>query len=428
MGGYKRVIGIAFIWLIATVGWMVLGGVTTNRKETQETKLRDGVQSLWGRPQVQEAPTLTFTWATQESKQRTEQQNGVTTQVSEDVTVWHEDVLRTDSTHVDVDLRSDLRRKGLMWYSLYDVKFAARYGYEHAREEAGTLIVRFAFPDPNAIYPGFHFVVNGKDYSGELDASNGSVVARVPIAKGEHAEIAVRYESRGLDSWTYRPTQGVARLRDFALNMRTHFADIDFPVQTLSPSSRERTSDGWKLQWNFEQIVSGFGIGMITPQRLQPGELASALAFSAPISLFFFFLVIYVLATLRRIDIHPINYYFVSGAFFAFHLLFAYTADHLPVEAAFALCSAVSMALVVSYLRLVVSASFAWREAAFAQAVYLIGFSLAHFWEGFTGLTVTVLAILTLFVLMQLTGRVRWSSVLGATPSAPQVQPQPQNV
>jgi inner membrane protein involved in colicin E2 resistance len=177
--------------------------------------------------------------------------------------------------------------------------------------------------------------------------------------------------------------------------------------------------------------VSGFGIGMITPQRLQPGELASALAFSAPISLFFFFLVIYVLATLRRIDIHPINYYFVSGAFFAFHLLFAYTADHLPVEAAFALCSAVSMALVVSYLRLVVSASFAWREAAFAQAVYLIGFSLAHFWEGFTGLTVTVLAILTLFVLMQLTGRVRWSSVLGGTAGAVPVhqsQPQPQNV
>jgi hypothetical protein len=341
-------------------------------------------------------------------------------------------VLREDSTRVDVDLSSDLRRKGLMWYSLYDVRFSARYGYQHVREEPGTLIVRFSFPDPNAIYDRFQFVVNGKDYSGELDASNGSVVARVPIAKGQRAQVALRYQSRGLDTWTYRPTQGVARLRDFELTMRTHFADIDFPVQTLSPSSRARSGDGWKLQWKFEQIVSGFGIGMVTPQRLQPGELASALAFSAPISLFFFFLVIYVLATLRRIDIHPINYYFVSGAFFAFHLLFAYTADHLPVEAAFALCSAVSMALVVSYLRLVVSSRFAWREAAFAQAVYLIGFSLAHFWEGFTGLTVTVLAILTLFVLMQLTGRVRWSSVLGATggvaQSPPQVQPQAQNV
>jgi inner membrane protein involved in colicin E2 resistance len=200
--------------------------------------------------------------------------------------------------------------------------------------------------------------------------------------------------------------------------MRTHFADIDYPTQTLSPSTRERTADGWKLRWRFEQIVSGFGIGMVTPQRVQPGELVSSLAFSAPISLFFFFLVLYVLSTLRRIEIHPINYFFLAGAFYAFHLLFAYSADHLDLELAFALCSCVSVALVVSYLRLVVSPRFALREAALAQIVYLIGFSLAHFWEGFTGLTVTVLAILTLFVLMQLTGRVRWSDALAAPAQA----------
>ena len=429
MGGYKRVFGIAFIWLIAVVGWMVLGGVTTSRKEAQGEKLLGGVQSLWGSPQVQDAPQLTFSWTTQEQKQRTEQQNGVTTQVSETVTVEHDEPLLADSTRVDVDLRSDMRRKGLMWYSLYDVRFDARYRYDHVRDQNGTLVVRFGFPDPNAIYDGFHFVVNGQDYSGELDAQNGSVVAKVPIAKGERASIELGYKSRGLDSWAYRPTQRVARLRDFALSMRTHFRDIDFPAQTLSPSSRSETDDGWKLDWKFQQIVSGFGVGMITPQRIQPGELAAALAFSAPISLFFFFLVIYVLATLRRIDIHPINYFFVAGAFYAFHLLFAYTVDHLAVEVAFALCSAVSMALVVSYLRLVVSAQFAWREAAFAQLVYLVGFSLAHFWEGFTGLTVTVLAILTLFVLMQLTGRVRWSSVLGGSPaSPPPAAPTPQQV
>ena len=67
-----------------------------------------------------------------------------------------------------------------------------------------------------------------------------------------------------------------------------------------------------------------------------------------------------------------------------------------------------------------VSSRFALREAALAQLVYLIGFSLAHFFEGFTGLTVTVLAIVTLFVLMQLTGRVRWSEVLSP---APQTRP-----
>ncbi|MCB9793534.1 MAG: inner membrane CreD family protein [Alphaproteobacteria bacterium] len=128
----------------------------------------------------------------------------------------------------------------------------------------------------------------------------------------------------------------------------------------------------------------------------------------------FYFLVIFVLATLRGIDIHPINYLFIAGAFFAFHLLFAYSADHLAVEGAFALSAVVSMVLVVSYLRLVVSARFAFVEAALAQLVYLVGFSLAHFQEGFTGLTVTVLSILTLALLMQWTGRVKWSEVLSS--------------
>jgi hypothetical protein len=53
-----------------------------------------------------------------------------------------------------------------------------------------------------------------------------------------------------------------------------------------------------------------------------------------------------------------------------------------------------------------------------AQLLYLVGFSLAHFWQGYTGLTVTVLGVATLFALMQLTGRVRWAEVL-ATGSMP---------
>jgi hypothetical protein len=419
MGGYLRFFGIAAIWCLASVGWLVLGGVTEMRKHGQQDKLREGVQSLWGSPQVQDAPQLAFAWETQSVERSTEQENGVTRDVTKQVTETHDKAVLPDSSRIDVDLRSNLQRKGLMWYSLYDVGFEGRYSYKHAESIPGSLSVRFPFPDKNAIYDGFHFIVDGVDHASAVDAADGSVTARLAVQPGQVVHFEIRYKSRGLDSWHYRPSQSVTRLHDFELKMRTHFADIDYPEQTMSPSARELTSDGWQLRWRFEQIVSGFGIGMLTPQRVQPGALASALAFSAPISLFFFFLVVYVLATLRSIDIHPINYAFVAGAFYAFHLLFAYSVDHMRVEVAFALCSLVSVALVVSYLRLAVSSSFAWREAMLAQLIYLIGFSLAYFWEGFTGLTVTVLAIVTLFVLMQLTGRVRWTQVLGgATPAS----------
>jgi hypothetical protein len=52
---------------------------------------------------------------------------------------------------------------------------------------------------------------------------------------------------------------------------------------------------------------------------------------------------------------------------------------------------------------------FAVREAAIAQFIYLVLFSYAFFFQGITGLSITIGAILTLFVVMQMTGRIRWS-------------------
>jgi inner membrane protein involved in colicin E2 resistance len=153
---------------------------------------------------------------------------------------------------------------------------------------------------------------------------------------------------------------------------------------------------------------------MVMPSRIQPGELAARMSFSAPLSLGLFLLVVYVVSLLRRIPIHPVNYLLVAAAFFSFNLLFSYTADRLPIEAAFALSSGVSVGLVMSYLWAVAGSRFAIVEAGIAQLVYQVGFSSAHFFEGYTGLSVTVLAITTLFVLMQLTARVSWSAALAS--------------
>ena len=77
-----------------------------------------------------------------------------------------------------------------------------------------------------------------------------------------------------------------------------------------------------------------------------------------------------------------------------------------------------SVLLVASYLRLVVGARFALVEAGLAQLVYQVGFGVAHFRDGTTGLTITVLGIGTLFALMQLTGRVDWSTAFSRKAAA----------
>jgi hypothetical protein len=50
-------------------------------------------------------------------------------------------------------------------------------------------------------------------------------------------------------------------------------------------------------------------------------------------------------------------------------------------------------------------------------------FSYAFFFEGYTGLTVTVGAVVTLFALMQATARVDWAAVF-ATPASSQTEPR----
>jgi hypothetical protein len=73
--------------------------------------------------------------------------------------------------------------------------------------------------------------------------------------------------------------------------------------------------------------------------------------------------------------------------------------------------------LVVTYLRLVVNLRFAVAEAGLAQLIYLVLFSYAFFFEGFTGLAITIGAILTLFVVMQMTGRIQWMEKFARSPA-----------
>jgi inner membrane protein involved in colicin E2 resistance len=275
------------------------------------------------------------------------------------------------------------------------------------------------FPTAQAIYDDLVFTVD--DAPVTMKNEKNSASAAVKIAPGKVATLKVGYKSQGLNNWSYSLASGadsndVARVREFSLKMTTNFKDIDFPNNTLSPSTKRESGSGWELGWNYTNLVSGYQIAMTMPEKLQPGPLAGRISFFAPVSLFFFFFLMLIITTLRGIELHPMNYFFLAAAFFSFHLLLAYLVDHISIHMAFAISSAVSIFLVISYLRLVVGLRFAMREAALAQFIYLVAFSYAFFLKGFTGLAITIGSILTLFVVMQATGRIRWKDRFAPQP------------
>ena len=398
----RRIVAIILIFIGAAVAWSILGTTIFARTYSFDQSLKDRVASIWGAPHVQKPPTASTT--KEISRKVKSIENGKTVVRTEKDYVVK--ALDLEGSKVSVALDLDHRQKGLLWYSTYRVAFAADYLLKNTTDEEAVDLV-IGLPTPQASYDEVAVAVDGTPVPFTNEKS--SLRAAVRIAKGQTAVVAVKYRSQGLDSWRYHFGGEVAQVRNFQLKMTTNFKDIDFPDNTLAPTFKTETDNGWELTWESKNLLSGFQIGMILPEKLQPGPLAGRISYFAPVSLLFFFFLMFIITTIRGIDLHPMNYFFLACAFFAFHLLLAYLVDHISIHVAFIVCSLVSLGLVISYLRAVVGLRFAAVEAGLAQLIYLVLFSYAFFFKGFSGLAVAIGSIITLFVVMQLTARIRWS-------------------
>lgn len=399
----KRIAAIVFIFACTAVAWFILGATISYRTSSADSRLRDRVVSIWGAPQEHSPPAAFY----EELVPRTVTSTEGGKQTARTV---HEPVgrhLPLESTHVDVDIDLEHRQKGLLWYSTYKVAFSGLYTFRNASDQAQTVTFVFHFPATKAIYDDLVVALEGTPITLAFDKAAAKGTA--PVEGGKTAQLRVSYRSQGLDTWQYQFGSDVAQVRDFQLKVTTDFKDVDFGDDTLAPTEKRELPSGWELTWSYKNLVSGVKLGVVMPQKLQPGPLAGRISYFAPVSLFFFFFLMFIITTIRQIELHPMNYFFLAAAFFSFHLLLAYLVDHISIHAAFLISSAVSIFLVVSYLRLVVGMRFALVEAGLPQFIYLVLFSYAFFLEGFTGLAVTIGSIVTLFVVMQMTGRVRWS-------------------
>jgi hypothetical protein len=415
----KRLLAIGFIWLGCAVAWMILGSTILVRTGEASSALMSEVWGLWGPPMQQAPPRALFKDTRKKHEQVTladAQGRPVTSDVVRDEEVETE--IPLDESDVAVKLALAHRQKGLLWFATYGVDFHARYDFVNDSGADRAIVVRFPLGNAEAVYDGFEV---RDEHGDKLDTRIAGGVAewRAILRAGEHRRWAIAYRSRGTERWGYQLTSGTSQVRAFHLAVDTDFGSVDFPAGTLSPSTQQRGARGWHGDWSFASLVASQPVGILLPQKLNPGPLASKITFFAPVGLLFFFFVVAVLAAAGKRRIHPLNYFFFGCAFFAFHLLFAYLVDHLAIVPAFAVASLTSLALVVSYARLFVGWRFALGEMAAAQIIYLVLFSFTFFWAGFTGLAITIGAIVTLFVMMQFTGRVSWDDATGSGSSDP---------
>ena len=403
----KRLFAIGFIFVCVSIAWMILAGATSTRTNSADSSLKSRVSQLWGAPQAQLPPHIVTEEKIRRKVESVENGNKVE-KIIDDVIIRP---IAIDSSDIKVDLKLDHRQKGLLWYSTYGVNFGATYIFSNTDSVVRDIKVALPFPAERAVFDDLRFELDGANWTSPPAPGEGKITGWTRLAPGEQATLRLGYRSQGLDRWAYKFGSGVSEVKNFKLAMRTDFDAIDFPEDAISPTAKQRDEKGWALTWEYRRLVSGVNIAMAMPKKLQPGPLASQIALFAPVSLLFFIVVLLTIGVVRNVDIHPMHFFFLAASFFAFHLLFAYLADQVSIHVAFGIAAAVSMLLTISYLRIVFGAAFAFLAAGTAQLVYLVLFSYAFFFKGLTGLAITIGAIATLFVLMQVTARVNWNAL-----------------
>lgn len=384
----KRILAVGAIFLIACGGWWILGTATTVRSTNLFGRLGPQVERLWGAPLVQEAPSVAADIP------------------GSDTPRW----LMPQKNEISVTLEADHRKKGLIWYPTYNCLFDGSYTIANTEDVSQKIRIHFNFPAKGGTYDNFSLSVDGESLVVPIDTQEG-IDEILELAPGATKDFRITYRTRGIRDWRYKMDANVGRVQNMDLVLTANFEDIDYTGGSLSPMSVVKEKGNTVVSWIASDLITTEDVGIIIPEKLNPGPLTSRITFFAPVCLLFFFLLVGTINILYKVNIHPMHYLFVAAGFFAFHLLLSYMVAILNVHVSFIVAAITSVVLVTSYLRAALGGKFPWKVATAGQLFFLVLFSYSFFLKGTTGLTVAIGSVVTLGVLMRVTASLDWTEV-----------------
>jgi hypothetical protein len=396
---FLRILAVALITLCTAAAWFILGSALTMRTQESTAQICSEVSDVWGPALEQKHPNAFYLSPT-----------GARGRV----------MVQPSKTKVGAQLSYEPKKRGLLWHRTYGVTFSADYEFTNATPIAQTLYVQFPLPSESASYQGFSFSL-GDAAARQSAPSKGVITEAVVVPPKSSVPLRVTYQTRGMDTWRY-VFDDASRVVQFELALTTNFDEINFPCGTGSPTTRDEMAHLYT--WSYPDVLSAPNIGMDMPKVLNAGPVAARISFFAPVSLVFFFTVLLIVGMTRGVNLHPMNYFMLAAGCFAFQLLFAYLVDLVPIHLSFGIAAGVSLVLVCVYIGAVGGRSMFW-VALPAQLAYMVLFSYSFFFDGLTGLTIAIGAIITLGLLMLLTAKVNWAEKLGGRQPMPPQLPVP---
>ncbi|MCL2295119.1 MAG: inner membrane CreD family protein [Spirochaetes bacterium] len=398
----KKIIAIALIFVTTSIAWMILGATNYSRTDTSFSSLKSQVANLYGQRLTIIAPVC----YTKIKRHREETVNNVR-RIVEYYERQHHELIKSD---IRINVYLDRRKKGNLWFPTFRARFEGKYTFLVDAASNDNVFLLSTLDSANSIYNNLHLNINGKDIDNILPLIKRQEIPVVPLDDNT-IRLHISYEVTGMEEIRYLITPGrgaITQINDFNLVISTDFDLYDFPSGMMSPTYKIKTDKGYDLIWSFNRTITGRNIGLIIPNKLNPGEIITRVSFFAPVSLLFFFVVLLMFSVVLNINLHPMHFFFLAATFFSFHLMFSYFSDQMNIYLSFAISAVVSLILTITYMRFISPKKVAFVYAPIIQFIYLIVFSFSFFFAGTTGVIVTICAVVTLFILMQATGKINW--------------------
>lgn len=424
--GLKAVIFVGF-----TVLWMILGSVNDDRTHTHTDLSLKKIQNAYGGPLIITPPRIYY----ELTKQRKGKVGGLDTVSS------YQERETVDPSTSEIKINLSLKRKkvGNLWFPVFVATYRGVHEYKidsiPIEHRSDPIFLLPGLNSSESIFRSIELKINGSAVEplSKL-VSNSPIELTAELNEDTTLLVDFYYETTGTDYLLYALSnkdkqeysnrgdpEGIiekdrlTRLDNFRLKLSTDFKKYDFPGRTIPYTTILKTEKETAFEWKFDKAVTGKNIGIIVPKETNPGEIAARISLFAPISLLFFFVVMTIFGILTKQTLHPMHFFFLAGTFLSFHLVYSYSADHVSMYIAFGIATLVSCLLTFSYLIRVKDRRYSFI-AMLLQLLYLVFFSWSFFYKthsglGITGLIVTIVSVLTLFVLMQLTAKLDWKNL-----------------
>jgi hypothetical protein len=380
--GTNLVVGLAIVGLVS----VVISLQIANRSSFANSELRQDVMDRWGAPIEQPAPSVRY--------------------VASGSVFQSLVPLPLDQQSIAVDATMNYRKRGLYYFSGFDLGFRGDYQVEN--HESRPIDLVFVFPiqarKNQVLLSDLTFTVNGEPAPISLSGERDRLVWTGRAQPGERLRYQISFRGRGLESFVYRLDPHL-KVKGFRMAFHvTGGANYDYPAGVVPASAVRSDSGGTSLSWEYGSLESGVPVGLVLPSEKAFDSIIGTMVRRSWAPFIPFFLVVVCLGLYYRRPLAVWQASLVAAWYGLFFVLLAYLAAFMEFHLAYMVSLLLIGALLLFYVRALVGPLAGWLALG-AVGAFLLLPTVAVILQGYTGLVYTLEIALGLAGLMIFTTR-----------------------